>query len=183
MTALTLNRFNKRGDGHKLWTNANKYYQVLADTPVLAFYFSAHWCPPCRQFTPVLARVHAQARQAASAPRVEVVFVSSDRSEAEMLSYMRESHGDWLAVPHGSPEVAALSARFGVRGIPALVVATRDGEEVTREGRQEVSSLGVSALATWNQVILKQLLSVHVTKITTLGSTRSRGHFHSVTSC
>ena len=160
-----------------------KYYQVLADTPVLAFYFSAHWCPPCRQFTPVLARVHAQARQAASAPRVEVVFVSSDRSEAEMLSYMRESHGDWLAVPHGSPEVAALSARFGVRGIPALVVVTRDGEEVTREGRQEVSSLGVSALAAWNQVIFKQLLSVHVTRITTLGSPRTRGHFHSVTSC
>ena len=111
------------------------------------------------------------------------MFVSSDRSEAEMLSYMRESHGDWLAVPHGSPEVAALSARFGVRGIPALVVVTRDGEEVTREGRQEVSSLGVSALAAWNQVIFKQLLSVHVTRITTLGSPRTRRHFHSVTSC
>ena len=27
---------------------------------------------------------------------VEVVFVSSDRSENDMLQYMVESHGDWL---------------------------------------------------------------------------------------
>ena len=34
---------------------------------------------------------------------------------------------------------------FGSRGIPALIVVT------TRDGRQEVMSLGVSALATWSQ--------------------------------
>ena len=35
---------------------------------------------------------------------------------------------------------------FGVRGIPALNVVTN-----TRDGRQEVMSLGLSALATWSQ--------------------------------
>ena len=43
--------------------------QVLAHTPVLALYFSAHWCPPCRQFTPLLARAHAQAKQAGMADK------------------------------------------------------------------------------------------------------------------
>ena len=33
---------------------------------------------------------------------VEIIFVSSDRSPADMISYMKESHGDWLAVEHGS---------------------------------------------------------------------------------
>ena len=40
---------------------------------------------------------------------------------------------------------------FGVRGIPALIVVTNTGEVVTRDGRQEVMSLGVSAMATWSQ--------------------------------
>ena len=27
---------------------------VLADKELVMYYFSAHWCPPCRQFTPML---------------------------------------------------------------------------------------------------------------------------------
>jgi nucleoredoxin len=27
---------------------------ALANKKVILFYFSAHWCPPCRAFTPVL---------------------------------------------------------------------------------------------------------------------------------
>jgi len=28
---------------------------ALGEVDVICYYFSAHWCPPCRQFTPVLA--------------------------------------------------------------------------------------------------------------------------------
>ena len=40
---------------------------------------------------------------------------------------------------------------FGVRGIPAMIMVTNTGEVVTRDGRQEVMSLGVSAMTTWSQ--------------------------------
>ena len=33
--------------------------EVLADKKIIAFYFSAHWCPPCRLFTPVLAEFYS----------------------------------------------------------------------------------------------------------------------------
>ncbi len=28
--------------------------EVLKDKKVVVIYFSAHWCPPCRAFTPIL---------------------------------------------------------------------------------------------------------------------------------
>ena len=49
---------------------------VLKDKTVLV-YFSAHWCPPCRRFTPELVKVYDEWK-AAEKP-VEVVFVSSDQ--------------------------------------------------------------------------------------------------------
>ena len=64
--------------------------------------------------------------------------MSSDRSQADMMDYMRNTHADWLAIPFGSPAVQALSSHFGVRGIPALVVVGRDGAVI----RQEVMALG-----------------------------------------
>ena len=36
-----------------------------------------------------------------AAEPIEIVFVSSDKTAEELLVYMRESHGDWLAVQHG----------------------------------------------------------------------------------
>ena len=57
-----------------------------------------------------------------------------------MAGYMRESHGPWLAVPHGNPAIARMSQEYSVEGIPCLVVLTRQGKLVTKEGRQDVTS-------------------------------------------
>merc|ERR1712211_211266 len=65
---------------------------------IILIYFSAHWCPPCRGFTPILKDFYEEVESEG----VEIIFVSSDRSPADMISYMKESHGDWLAVEHGS---------------------------------------------------------------------------------
>merc|ERR1712047_12682 len=91
---------------------------ALEGKDLILFYFSAHWCPPCRQFTPML----------------------KDRSNEDMLSYMKESHGDWLATEHGSSLTDDLKQKFGIQGIPTLVVVKPDGTLVTKDGRAHVCS-------------------------------------------
>ena len=46
---------------------------------VVGLYFSAHWCPPCRGFTPLLATCYA-ALKSAGKP-FEIVFLSSDKDQ------------------------------------------------------------------------------------------------------
>merc|ERR1712079_409889 len=94
---------------------------ALEGKDLILFYFSAHWCPPCRQFTPMLRDFYEEV------DNVEIVFVSSDRSPEDMLSYMKESHGDWLATEHGSTLANDLKQKFGIQGIPTLVVVKPDG--------------------------------------------------------
>ena len=80
---------------------------------------------------------------------IEVVFVSSDRSEGDMRGYMNESHGDWLSVPWGSPLASHLKSKYGVSGIPALIVVKKDGTIITRDGRSDVHRKGASAYNEW----------------------------------
>ena len=94
---------------------------ILAEKKVLAFYFSAHWCPPCKLFTPVLAEFYSVLGKwllcsceqnkkvvtllkdlVGAGEEFEIVFVSSDKTAEDQMAYMKESHGDWLAVQHNT---------------------------------------------------------------------------------
>merc|ERR1712141_736471 len=135
--------------GKELLTQSGKLVYAetaLADKNVVACYFSAHWCPPCRQFTPMLKDFYEEAEG------IEIVFVSSDRSAEDMTSYMKESHGDWMAVEHNSAVANNLKQKYGVSGIPCLVVCKKDGTLVTKDGRAGVTSMPpAQAVSSWKK--------------------------------
>lgn len=97
---------------------------------VVAVYFSAHWCPPCKMFTPKLVEF-AKKHNA----KLAVVFVSSDNSEGEMRGYMKEAGMPWPSTPYRSASGDELGKTHGVRGIPTLLVFGKDGQLVTKNGR------------------------------------------------
>jgi nucleoredoxin len=99
----------------------------------IGLYFSAHWCPPCRGFTPKLADYYKKGLK----DKMEIVFVSSDRDQASFDEYSKEM--PWLALPYEKrSEKDALSKAFDVNGIPSLVILNPDGTVVTTEGRSRV---------------------------------------------
>jgi len=94
-----------------------------------AFYFSAGWCPPCRTFTPRLVNFYKDQKEK-NGNRFEVIFVSSDRSERDMISYMRDYKMGFPALDYGSfdrLDRRVQAIKVG-RGIPNLVVVDSDGE-------------------------------------------------------
>jgi thiol-disulfide isomerase/thioredoxin len=117
----------------------------LADK-FIGVYFSAHWCPPCRAFTPRLVAFHKKLRKAGKP--FEIVFVSSDRDRKAMYGYMKEMKMPWLALPYGDKHKGALSGKFNVKGIPKLVILSPTGELITENGRGAVTR-GVAAFDEW----------------------------------
>jgi nucleoredoxin len=104
-------------------------------------YFSAHWCPPCRAFTPKLAEAYNAIK--AKDKAFEVIFISSDRDESSFEEYF--STMPWLALPFGDKRKESLSRIFKVRGIPMLVALGPTGQTVTTAARDLVMSHGADA--------------------------------------
>merc|ERR1712005_34799 len=88
---------------------------IAAECDAVGIYFSAHWCPPCRGFTPKLAEIYNDMK--AAGKKFEIVFASSDRDQTAFDEYYAEM--PWLALPYSDRATKdALSKKFKVQGIP-----------------------------------------------------------------
>lgn len=110
---------------------------TLDGTTVVGIYFSAHWCPPCRGFTPNLVATYKSIR--AEGKNFQIVFASSDKDESSFSGYFGEM--PWLALPFAARELkASLSKKYKVQGIPTLVLLNGNAEVITLEGREAVGN-------------------------------------------
>ena len=113
---------------------------------LVAIYFSAHWCPPCKAFTPKLVAFRDK-----NEAELEVVFVSSDKSQQEKDKYMQETQMKWPTVPFRSKSGMDLKQKFGVRGIPTLVVLSPKGNTVSTTARMEVTKDPDKCIEAWKK--------------------------------
>jgi len=97
-----------------------------------AIYFSAHWCPPCRGFTPKLAQKYEELQKKG----LTILFLSSDRDEASFNEYFNEM--PWHAIPYGHKDKLGRSSAFKQpSGIPSMYIFNK-GELYQKEGRGAV---------------------------------------------
>lgn len=102
--------------------------EVQGSPKYVALYFSAHWCPPCRMFTPKLVEWYNKFK--ADHPDFELVFVSSDRDEAAMKEYIEGDKMPWPYVKFDKAKDEAFR-KYGSDGIPYLVLVGEDGKDLT----------------------------------------------------
>jgi len=99
---------------------------ALAQKKLLAFYFSAEWCQPCRKFTPQLVEYYN--RVAPQHPEFEIIFYSFDKSPFAMEKYMREQNMPWLAIDFEKLREKEVIRKNAGNGIPSLVLVDATGK-------------------------------------------------------
>lgn len=105
---------------------------LLNGKTCVGLYFSAHWCPPCRGFTPVLAQLYSKLKE--NNQSIEIIFISSDRDDSSFQEYFNEM--PWHALPFAERDLKGkLGEKYGVRGIPTLIVLDKDGNIKDAEAR------------------------------------------------
>lgn len=110
---------------------------ALADKDFIMLYFSAHWCPPCRLFTPELMKTYKTLVE--KSKRVELVFCSLDNEEKDWEEYTADM--PWLCMPFGSEQSQEMAEKYEADGIPHLVIIDGEsGQVITTEGTEEVRS-------------------------------------------
>ena len=125
-----------------------------ADASFYVYLCSASWCGPCRGFTPILVKFY---KQTAKKSGIELIFVSSDKTSADMMGYMEKYSMPWLGLPFDALQKTALKKELGVAGIPRLVVFGKDGKLLSRDARWDVTILGTKAVEAWQKEDYKPL--------------------------
>jgi nucleoredoxin len=99
--------------------------EALAHKKLFAFYFSAHWCQPCRKFTPQLVEYYN--RVVAQHPEFEIILYSFDKSAAALENYMRETNMPWPAIDFEKLQAKEVLKKNAGNGIPSLVLVDATG--------------------------------------------------------
>ena len=102
---------------------------MLPKKKLIALYFSAQWCAPCRKFTPQLIEFYN--RTAREHEEFEIVFVSLDRSASGMEMYMRDAKMPWPAIDFAKLPGKEALKKYAGASIPCLVLLDDGGKVIS----------------------------------------------------
>ena len=127
--------------GQTLQVNAGEQKPTTDFKPQYwAFYFGAHWAPPCRKFTNDLVAFYNKINAGcpATEKNLEVIFISMDGNE----EHFNRNFGlmPWLSLPYADEaRVSALKVKYDITALPTLVVVNSTGTKtVNKEGRIDI---------------------------------------------
>jgi nucleoredoxin len=103
--------------------------EPLEKKKLIALYFSAHWCGPCRKFTPQLVDYYN--RVAPQHPEFELIFVSFDRNQFGFETDLREANMPWPAIDYQKVAGKDAIRKYAGDGIPCLVVVDPSGKVIS----------------------------------------------------
>ena len=116
-TAPTYNEFDFSAAFDTLTVPANTSGSSILEssTPLLAIYFGAQWCPPCRAFSPKLSQFAKD-----NASQISVILCSADHSHVQAQQFARGK--SFLVIPWSDTARSELQSYFKITSFPTLIV-------------------------------------------------------------
>jgi nucleoredoxin len=140
-SVLTVNLINKIGKAN---------LEEVFNCNVIGLLFSAHWCPPCRVFTPKLIQAYLDLNQ--DQKQFEIIYCTQDRDEESFLEYLEEM--PWPGVGFAEFEsICDLADKFEIIGVPTLIVLNDKLQVLDNDGRTTFYQMGPEkALSHWKEL-------------------------------
>ena len=123
----------------------------LLSNKIIGVYFSAHWCGPCRAFTPRLAEFYKNVNKLQK--QIEIIFNSCDQDLKGFNDYF--STMAWIATPFESESKTKIEEACGINSIPQLIIFDNKGHIIDDNGRRTVESEGENAINIWKEKLAK----------------------------
>ncbi|CAF1486788.1 unnamed protein product [Rotaria sp. Silwood1] len=102
---------------------------------VIGLYFSAHWCCPCRDFTPKLIEFY---KSYGKEKKFEIIFISSDDDDESFNRYYEEM--PWLTLAFkAADKKEEIKEKFKAFSIPRLILLDgNSGDTVCSDARYQI---------------------------------------------
>jgi len=116
----------------------NKGNIVSIDTlknKVVGLYFSAHWCGPCKTFTPQLISFYEEMKK--QNKEFEIIFCSLDGDEDMFINYFNKM--PWLSLVWVDGQGASMASTCEVKQMPSLLIFSKnDGNLISKTGVSDI---------------------------------------------
>ncbi|CAP22932.2 Protein CBR-TRX-3 [Caenorhabditis briggsae] len=103
---------------------------------IVVLYFSASWCGPCRQFTPIMKELYQQI--AATNQPIEVILLSRDYMRFQLDEYYEKQGCSWGVVPLRDPIIEKCLEKYDVKALPSCRVVDEFGNCLDANARHHV---------------------------------------------
>ncbi|CAG0915043.1 unnamed protein product [Notodromas monacha] len=123
--------------------------EALEDKSIIALYFGASSCPPCKAFTRFLREFYQELREEEAS--FEIIYVSLDKTRADFTNFYTNCHGDWYAIPSDEETATQLRRFCNIIAIPQLVLFHSSGILLSGNGKADIWEYGNQAWDAWNE--------------------------------
>lgn len=112
-----------------------KASEALAGKDYLICVWSASWCGPCLQVSPMISAFHDKH---SASKKFETILISRDRDTKGFKSYFDHVSYNYAVAP--GPVSDSLSKKFKIQGIPSIFVfdVNNNMQVITSEGRMHI---------------------------------------------